>query len=213
MALEAAELRELPTCLPVLSLRKLKCSSIGPVCCGCTRLSSIPAEKSTLFSGVACLTRVLEIGAGAGAAHAGFGGAVRTTVDAFVSINVFPRCFLSFIVALADTESLCLEVPSHEEVEEVSSVPVSILFWLVAVSDPVCGVYCLALSRRSERDVHSRPDLQIIWDVSVFELNCHVRFEMLRDLWCRPHIFLSDTRGTEVATVGGAGLTSAFVTL
>jgi hypothetical protein len=99
----------------------------------------VPAEKSTLFSGVACLIRILGIGAGAGAACTGFGGAVRTTVDAFVSIKVFPRCFLSFIVALADTASLFLEVPSQEEVEEVSSVPASIFFWLAAVSDPVCG--------------------------------------------------------------------------
>ena len=193
--------------MSALSLRKLKCSSIGPFCCGCTRLSSIPAEKSTLFSGVACLTRVLEIGAGAGTAHAGLGGAVRTTVDAFVSINVFPRCFLSFIVALADTESFCLEVPSHEEVEEVSSVTGSILSWLAAVSDPVCGAWCSALSRRSGRDAHSWPGLQIIWDVAVFGFNCHVRFLMFRGLWCRPHIPLPGARRAEVASVGGAGLT------
>ena len=101
----------------------------------------MPAEKSSLFNGVTCLSRALETGAGAdaGAARSGVGGAVRTTVDAFVSISVFPRCRLSFTVALADTESLCLEVPSHEEVEEVSSVPASRLFWLVAVSDPACG--------------------------------------------------------------------------
>jgi hypothetical protein len=97
------------------------------------------AEKSTLFSGVACLTRVLGIGADAGVARAGFGGAVCRTVDAFVSIKVFPHCCLSFTVVLADTESLCLEVPSHEAVEEVSSVPASRLFWLVAVFDPACG--------------------------------------------------------------------------
>ena len=138
---------------------------------------------------------------------------MRTTVDAFVAIKVFPRCFLSFTVALADTENLCLEVPSHEEVEEVSSVPVSVLFWLSAVSDPVGEVYCLALSRRSERNVHSRPGLQIIWDVAVCGFACHVRFEMLRGLWWRPHISLPDARGTEVANVRGAGLTSAFVTL
>ena len=98
----------------------------------------MPAEKSSLFSGMPCLIRVLEAGAAVGAARAGFGGAVRRTVDAFVSIDVFPRCCLSFTVVLADTESLCLEVSSHEEVEEVSSVPTSMLFWLVAVSDPVC---------------------------------------------------------------------------
>ncbi len=70
-----------------------------------------------------CRTRVLGIDADAGAARSGFGGAMRTTVDAFVSIKVGPRCFLSFTVALADTESLCLEVPSHEEVEEVWQLP------------------------------------------------------------------------------------------
>jgi hypothetical protein len=64
---------------------------------------------------------------------------VRRTVDAFVTIKVFPRCCLSFTVVFADTESSCLEVPSHEEVEEVSSVLASKLFWLMEVSDPACG--------------------------------------------------------------------------
>ncbi len=141
VALEAAELRRLPTCLTVVSSRRLKCSSRGPFCCGCTRLSSMPAEESLLCSGATCLTRDLEIGAGtdAGEAHAGFDGAVRRTVDVFVSIKVFPHCCLLVTVVLADTESLCLEVSSHEEVEEVSSVSASRLFWLVAVSDPACG--------------------------------------------------------------------------
>ena len=99
----------------------------------------MPGERSSLFDGVTCRTRALGTGAGvdAGTSRSGVSGAVCMTVDAFVFINVLPRCRLSFTVALA--ESLCLEVPSHEEVEEVSSVPASRLFWLVAVSDPACG--------------------------------------------------------------------------
>ena len=90
----------------------------------------MPAERSSVFSGVTCLIRALGTWAGAdvGAARSGVGGAVHTTDDAFVAISVFPRYCLLCTVALADTESLCLTVPSHEEVEEVSSVPASRLF-------------------------------------------------------------------------------------
>ena len=70
--------------------------------------------------------------------------AVCRTADALASSDVLPRCCLSLTVVLADTESFCLVVSSHEEVEEVSSVPASRLFWGVAVVGLSCGPCCSA---------------------------------------------------------------------
>jgi hypothetical protein len=94
-------------------------------------VSSIPADRSSILRGASWRKRSLgvEASAEAGAVCASFGGAVRKTTDTFVSSDVLSRfCSLAFTVTLADTESHCLAVSSHEEVEEVSSVPVSGLF-------------------------------------------------------------------------------------
>ncbi len=127
-------------------------------------MSSLSSERPSLSEGVTWRERVLRVGFGvtASVARSTLCVTVRRTADVFASIVVLPRYCLSFTVVLADTESLCLKVSSQEEVEEVSSVPASRLFWVVAVSSPACGPYCSASSRRVERGAHSFPGRHII---------------------------------------------------
>ncbi len=96
-------------------------------------MASLPSERSSLVEGVSWWERALrvEFGATVGVVRSALCVTVCRTADAFATSDVLPRCCLSFTVVLADTESHCLELSSHEEVEEVSSVPASRLFWAV----------------------------------------------------------------------------------
>ena len=89
-------------------------------------MSSLPSERSSLFKGVSWRGRVrrLAFGVVANVARSHFCVVVREVAVAVASSEVVLRCSLFLTVVFADTESFCL-VSSHEEVEELSSVPAS----------------------------------------------------------------------------------------